>query len=139
MTFRLFNDTGHSSNVEIRMCTKISKDVSNPGNFAGEPPLTEAQPPHAVVKHILNLYFIFPCFYLFLFYFSFYFIIIYFVILFISFVLYLIHLISFCYSFCFSFCLCLCCSTFTIFFDHVLQPCGAAGLPPSSFKCSTSI
>jgi hypothetical protein len=29
---------------------KISKTVSNPDNFIGEPPQTEAQPPRAVAK-----------------------------------------------------------------------------------------
>ena len=82
MTFRLFNDTGHSSDVEIRKCTKISKDVSNPGYFTGEPPLTEAQPPHAVVTHKLNLHFIFSCLY-FIFILLFILVSIYFIILFI--------------------------------------------------------
>ena len=51
VTFRLFNDTGHLSDVEIKARTKISETVPNPGNFAGEPPLTEAQPPPAVAKN----------------------------------------------------------------------------------------
>ena len=64
VTFRLFNDTGHSSDVEIRTCTKILETVPNPGNFTGKPPHTEAQSPPAVVKHILILHFIFPCLHL---------------------------------------------------------------------------
>ena len=46
--------------------------VPNPGNFVGKPPHTEAQSPHAVIKPILNLYFIFPYLFYSLFIFMFY-------------------------------------------------------------------
>ena len=36
------DDTGHYSEVDYRQCTKILETVPNSGNFAGEPPLTEA-------------------------------------------------------------------------------------------------
>ena len=46
------NDTGYFSDVDFKACTKISKYVSNPGNFAGEPPHKAPQPPPAVAKYI---------------------------------------------------------------------------------------
>jgi hypothetical protein len=43
--------------VDFKACTKILETVPNPGNFAGEPPHTAAQPPSAVAKiYFLNLY-----------------------------------------------------------------------------------
>ena len=55
-----------NSEVDHRYRTKISKDVSNPGNFAGEPPQIAAQPPPAVAKFISKPLNYFPL-YLFLF------------------------------------------------------------------------
>jgi hypothetical protein len=60
VTFRYWNDTGHFSDVETRACTKILETVPNPENYFGEPPHTEAQPPHAVTEPNWNLHFIFP-------------------------------------------------------------------------------
>jgi hypothetical protein len=43
--------------VEFKAFTKILETVPNPGNFAGEPPHTAAQPPSAVAKICFsNLY-----------------------------------------------------------------------------------
>ena len=49
-----------NSEVDYKYCTKISKDVSNPGNFAGEPPLMTAQPPPTVAEYISKPLFYFP-------------------------------------------------------------------------------
>ena len=45
--------------MDYKYCTKISKDVSNPGNFTGEPPQMAAQQPPAVAKYISKPLFIF--------------------------------------------------------------------------------
>jgi hypothetical protein len=65
---RLKNQLWLSDNSEVdhKYCTKISKDVSNPGNFTGEPPQMTAQPPPAVAKYISKSLNYFPL-YLFLF------------------------------------------------------------------------
>ena len=55
-----------NSEVDYKHCTKISKDVSNPGNFAGEPPQMAAQPPPTVAKYISKplIIFLYTCSYL---------------------------------------------------------------------------
>ena len=96
-----------NSEVDYRYCTKILKDVSNPGNFTGEPPQMAAQPPPAVAKFISEPLFYFPL-YLFLFIifcvfnylFSIYFIILICWLLFLLYLLTFVDLLNFCLQFC---------------------------------------
>ena len=55
--------------MEYKYYTKISKDVSNSGNFVGEPPQMAAQPPPAVAKFISEPLFYFPLYLFYLLYF----------------------------------------------------------------------
>jgi hypothetical protein len=54
VTFRYLNDTGHFSDVDFKASTKILETIPNPGNFAGKPPHTAAQPPSAVAKYVFK-------------------------------------------------------------------------------------